>query len=81
MKKKLTTELLRDLKNDGFTALIAVGQLANDEALFTPSKEPFESIIDCANCRPFEEDDIIILTDDIIDFIPQEYFEGKEVEI
>jgi hypothetical protein len=46
MKKKLTKELMKDLKDEGFTALIAAGQLENDEALFTPSKEQLESIID-----------------------------------
>lgn len=81
MRQKITSELLRDLKSQGYTALIAPGQLEADEALFTPSKEPVESIIDCASCRPFEEDDIILLTDDVIDYIPEDYFEGKQVEI
>lgn len=81
MKKKLTKDLLNDLKKEGYTALIAAGQLANDDILYTPSKEPVESVIDNANNTPFEEDDIIILTDDEINSIPEDYFEGKEVEI
>lgn len=81
MKKKLTKELLKGLKNEGYTALIGAGQLANDEILFTPSKEPIELIIDSANYTPFEEDDIIILTDDDINDIPEDYLIGEEVEI
>lgn len=81
MKKKLTKELLNDLRNEGYTALIGAGQLANDEAIFTLSKEPIETVIDNANHTPFEEDDIILLTDEGINSIPEDYLEGKEVEI
>lgn len=81
MKKKLTTELLRDLKNEGFTALIAAGQFANNDILYIPSKEPHDLIIESANCTPLEEDDILFLTDEEINSIPEDYLEGKQVEI
>lgn len=81
MKKKLTRELLKDLKKQGYTALICAGQMGKDELLYTLSKEPFETVIDNANHTPFEEDDIILLDDSTIASIPEDHFEGKEVEI
>jgi len=80
MRRPLTKALLQELRDQGFAAVIAVGQAGNDRAVYTASKDPHKSILDCASCSPFEEDDIILLTDDVIDFIPDEYYEGKELE-
>lgn len=81
MRKKLSTELMKDLKSQGYSALIAPGQLGDDEVIYSTSKEAVDVLTDCSSCRPFEEDDIIILSDDVINYIPEEFFEGKEVEI
>jgi|GEM_PF-4483943 len=81
MRRPLTKALLQELRDQGFAAVIAAGQAGDDRAVYKVSKDPYESILACASCSPFEEDDIILLTDDVIDFIPDEYYEGKELEI
>ena len=81
MKKKLTDTLMRELIKEGYTAIIGAGQLDNDHILYIPSKEPIDSITMSTNSTPFAEDDIIILSEHKIDSTPEDFFEGKEVEI
>lgn len=81
MRRPLSKVLLQEMRDLGYAAVIAPAQAGDDRAVYTASKDSYESILECASCSPFEEDDIILLTDDVIDFIPDEYFEGKELEI
>lgn len=81
MRRPLSKALLKELRDRGYAVVVARGQAGSDQAVYTASKDTYESILECAGCSPFEEDDIILLTDDVIDFMPEEYFEGRELEI
>jgi hypothetical protein len=80
MRRPLTRALLQELRDQGYAAVVA-RQGGSDGEVYTASKDSYESILECAGCSPFEEADIILLTDDVIDFMPDDYFEGKEVEV
>ena len=79
MKKKLSATVLRELKDQGYSAIIGAGQSDDSRLVYTPSKEPTESIIISTTSTHFAEDDIIILSDEKIDSLPEVFFEGKEV--
>lgn len=80
MRRPLSRALLQELRDQGYAAVVARAS-ENDGTVYTASKDSYESILECAGCSPFEEADIILLTDDVIDFMPDDYFQGKEVDI